>query len=76
MGEEIIFNIEKPQTKQELEDFRLFKKDIKALLKKGKLKVIERYSDFAFIIISYNSDENKIISQFLKKETQIVKIIK
>ena len=38
MDQEIIFTTEKPVTKQEIEDFRVFKKDVKSLLKKGKLK--------------------------------------
>jgi hypothetical protein len=75
MGTEIVFNIEKPVTEKELQDFRLFKKEIKLLLKKGKLRVVEKFKDFAFVIINCSTDEKNNISTFLKKEHQTIRII-
>jgi hypothetical protein len=74
MGPEIIFNVEKPVNPNELEDFRLLKKEVKSLLKMGKLKVVEKFSVFALIITGYTTDEkNKVTALF--KENRKIKLI-
>jgi len=77
MGEEITFNyiVEKPFTEKELQDFKKFRTEFKSLLKIGKLKVVEKYKVFTFIVSGYTMDEKNRIKSFLKKENQTVKII-
>lgn len=72
--EEITFNIEKPYTEKEIQDFKEFRIGVKSLLKKGKLKVVERFKVFSFIIVDYTSDEKNDVTTFLNNENHLVKI--
>ena len=72
MGPEIIFKIEKPETQEEIVDFKLLKLELKSVLKKGKLKVVEKFAVFAFIITDYTSDEQKKIAALFKQRATIV----
>jgi hypothetical protein len=67
MGPEITFNIEKPATAEELKEFKDLKINIKALLKKGSLRVVEKYAVFSFIIKDYTSDEKIRIAALIEK---------
>lgn len=69
MDGEIIFNIEKPSTKSEIEEFKNFRREVKSLLKKGKLKVVEKFSVFAFVITNYTSEEENKVTSFFKNKT-------
>lgn len=62
------FNIEKPETEAEIQSFKTFRLELKALLKKGKLKVVEKFKVFSFIIMDYTAEEKNLVSAFLKKE--------
>jgi hypothetical protein len=68
MGPEITFKVDKPSTEQEIKNFKLLKADLKVLLKKGKLKVVEKYANFTFSITDYTADEQKKINEILKKQ--------
>jgi len=68
MGREMTFKVEKPYTEQELKEFKQFRLEVKALLKKGKLKVVEKFSVFAFILSECTEEEITSVNALLKKE--------
>jgi hypothetical protein len=74
MEAEITFNIEKPETAEEIQSFKTFRLELKALLKKGKLKVVEKFRVFSFIIVDYTTEEKNSVAAFLKKESQKAEI--
>ena len=76
MEAEITFNLEKPETAEEIQNFKAFRIELKALLKKGKLKVVEKFKVFSFIIIDYTPDEKNLVAAFLKKENLKLEITK
>jgi hypothetical protein len=72
MGPEIIFKIEKPETQEEILDFKLLKLELKAALKKGKLKVAEKFAVFAFIITDYTAAEQQEVIALFKQRASVV----
>lgn len=76
MEAEITFNIEKPETEAEIQSFKTFRIELKALLKKGKLKVVEKFKVFSFIIIDFTPEEKNLVAAFIKKENLQLEITK
>ncbi len=74
MEREITFNIEKPYTEKEIADFKTFRIELKSLIKKGKLKVVEKFKVFAFIITDFTVEEKASVTAFLKKESDKLEI--
>jgi hypothetical protein len=75
MQGEFTFTIEKPYTETEIRDFKLFRTELKSVLKKGKLKVTEKFKVFAFVIENYTSQEKTTIDLLLKKQGQTLAVI-
>lgn len=75
MEAEIIFNIEKPDTAEEIQNFKAFRLELKSLLKKGKLKVVEKFKVFSFIIVDYTTEEKNLVTDFLKKADPQVEMV-
>ncbi len=75
MEAEITFNIEKPDTAEEIQNFKAFRLELKSLLKKGKLKVVEKFKVFSFIIIDSTVEEKNLVAAFLKKADQQVEMV-
>jgi hypothetical protein len=73
MMNEMKFNLEKPDDEKGIEDFKIFKAEIKTLLTKGKLKIVEKFRVFAFIITDPSPEERKNVTTLLKKR-EIVEI--
>ena len=75
MEAEITFNIEKPDTAEEIQNFKAFRLELKSLLKKGKLKVVEKFKVFSFIIVDYTAEEKNLVASFLKKANLQVEMV-
>lgn len=75
MEAEITFNVEKPESAEEIQNFKAFRLELKALLKKGKLKVVEKFKVFSFIIVDYTTEEKTLVAAFLKKENLQLEIL-
>ena len=73
---EIIFNVEKPFTDEEIRDFKSFRLEVKSLIKTGKLKVAEKFQTFSFTVVDYTSAEKNSIKSLLQNENLKVKIIR
>ncbi|MBA3681155.1 MAG: hypothetical protein H0W73_08320 [Bacteroidetes bacterium] len=65
---EFVFKTNKPETKIEAVHFRKFKVDIKTLLKEGnsKIKVLEKFRDYAFFISDHTPEEEEKLIIFIK----------
>lgn len=74
MEREMTFTIEKPYSEQEIIDFKAFRIELKSLIKIGKLKVVEKFKVFAFIITDYSTEEKESVGAFLKKEAAKLEI--
>lgn len=74
MMNEMKFNLEKPEDAQGTEDFKTLKTEIKALLTKGKLKVVEKFRVFAFIITDPSPEERKSVTAHLKSKNITLEI--
>ena len=75
MEAEITFNLEKPDTAEEIQNFKAFRIELKSLLKKGKLKVVEKFKVFSFIIVDYTTEEKNSVAAFLKKANPQVEMV-
>ena len=75
MEAEITFNLEKPETAEEIQKFKAFRLELKGLLKKGKLKVVEKFRVFSFIIIDYTTEKKNLVAAFLKKENLQLELV-
>jgi hypothetical protein len=71
MSKEIIFKVSKPESEMEIQSFKKFRNDLKGLLGKGKLKVVEKYRDFTFTITDCTPDENQKVSVFVKETNTV-----
>ena len=68
MSREIVIKVGKPETENEIQDFKQFRTELKDLLSKGKIKVVEKYRDFTFTIIDSTVEEQQKIALFLKQK--------
>ena len=71
MSKEIVIKVGKPETENEIQDFKQFRTKLKVLLSKGKIKVVEKYRDFTFTISESTKEEEQKIAAFLKESKRV-----
>ncbi len=71
MNKEIVIKVGKPETDMEIKCFKQFRLDLKVLLTKGKMKVVEKFRDFTFTITECTKDEEQKIAVFVKETTTV-----
>ena len=74
MSNEIIIKVEKPETKEQILEFKEFKLELKSILKKGKMKTVEKFRDFTVTISETSSDEQKRVAGYLKENNRVTLI--
>ena len=71
MSNEIIIKVIKPESDTEIQCFKKFRLDLKTLIKKGKVKVVEKYRDFTFTISDPSKEEEQKVSVFIKENKTV-----
>ncbi|MCW3077682.1 MAG: hypothetical protein JWO32_2291 [Bacteroidetes bacterium] len=71
MNKEIIIKVSKPEGDTEIQSFKQFRTDLKALLKGGKIKVVEKFRDFTFTITECTTDEEQRVATFVKENKTV-----
>ncbi|MBA3665602.1 MAG: hypothetical protein H0W61_15555 [Bacteroidetes bacterium] len=71
MNKEIVIKVSKPESEIENQSFKQFRADLKALLSKGKIKVVEKYRDFTFTITECTTDEEQKVANFVKENKTV-----
>jgi len=71
MSKEIVIKVGKPETESEIQYFKQFRIDLKVLLTKGKMKVVEKFRDFTFTITECTKDEEQKIAVFVKENKTV-----
>ncbi len=71
MSKEIIIKVSKPETENEIQDFKQFRAELKVLLTKGKIKVEEKFRDFTFTISESTKEEEQKIAAFIKESKKV-----
>ena len=73
MGKDIIFKLGKPGTKEEVQNLKQFRVNLKAFLnaKRGKIKVIEKFKDYTVTIYDCAPHEEQRIAIFLKENKTV-----
>jgi hypothetical protein len=74
MSKEIVIKVGKPESPVEIQCFKQFRLDLKVILTKGKMKVVEKFKDFTFTITEFTKDEEQKIAVFVK-ETKTVEFM-
>ncbi len=74
MNKEIIIKVGKPESESEIAYFKQFRNDLKVLIKKGKVKVVEKFRDFTFTITDATKEEEQKVAVFIK-ETKTVEFM-
>ncbi len=71
MSKEIVIKVGKPETDIEIQSFKQFRLDLKVLLKKGKIKVVEKFRDFTFTLSECTIEEEQKVSVFIKENKTV-----
>jgi hypothetical protein len=71
MSKEIVIKVSKPESDAEIKDFKQFRLDLKVLLQKGKIKVVEKFRDFTFTISEYTTEEEQKVAVFIKENKTV-----
>ncbi len=74
MSKEIIIKVGKPESEAEIQYFKQFRIELKVLIKKGKIKVVEKFKDFTFTITDATKEEEQKVAVFIK-ETKTVEFM-
>ncbi|MGZ3899738.1 MAG: hypothetical protein ACXVNM_08190 [Bacteroidia bacterium] len=71
MNKEIIIKVSKPESEVEIQSFKQFRTDLKGLLNKGKIKVVEKFRDFTFTITEATTEEEQKVAAFVKENKTV-----
>ena len=71
---EIVIKVSKPESEAEIQNFKEFRASLKVLIKKGKIKVVEKFQNFTFTITDPTKEEEQKIAVILK-ETKTVEFV-
>lgn len=71
MSKEIIIKVIKPESDTEIQYFKKFRLDLKVLIKKGKIKVVEKFRDFTFTITDASKEEEQQVANFIKENKTV-----